>query len=157
MDSLIIFCAKYLFLAAILILGLLWLKAGKLKKIEITIAAITAGIIAYGLMKFAGGLYYDTRPFVAQHIKPLVSHGADNGFPSEHTVFTMTLSSVIYYYNKRLGVVAFVVTLIVGISRILAHVHSPIDIAGGVAIGAAAGAAGYWIAKEVCKKRSSKD
>jgi len=157
MDSVIIFCAKYLFLSVVLILGYIWLKAGKTRKIELAIATILAGILAYGLMKFAGWLYYDPRPFVTQHIKPLVSHGADNGFPSEHTVFTMTVSGVIYMYNKHLGFIAFVIAVIVGSSRVLAHVHSPIDIVTGILIGAAAGAAGYWVAKEICKKLSSRD
>lgn len=149
MDSIIIFTAKYLFLSVILILGFVWLRTDKTKKIELAIATVAAGILAYVLMKFAGQLYYDPRPFVTQHIKPLVSHGADNGFPSEHTVFTMTLSSLIYVYNRRLGVIAFVITLVVGTSRVLAHVHLPIDIAAGVAFGATAGVAGYVIASKL--------
>lgn len=152
MGSIIIFTAKYLFLAVVLILGFVWLKAGKTKKIELVAATILAGILAYGLMKFASWLYYDPRPFVAQHIKPLVSHGADNGFPSEHTVFTMMVSSVIYLYNKRLGFIALAITLIVGTSRVLAHVHSPIDIVAGVAIGATAGAAGYMMARKLVEQ-----
>jgi undecaprenyl-diphosphatase len=153
MDSVIIFCAKYLFLSIVLILGFVWLKAGKTKKVELAVATVLAGILAYGLMKFAGWLYYDPRPFVTQHIKPLVSHGADNGFPSEHTVFAMTVSSIICLYNKRFGFIALMVTLIVGVSRVLAHVHSPVDIAAGILIGAIAGIAGYWIVKIYVKNR----
>jgi undecaprenyl-diphosphatase len=163
MDSVVIFCAKYLFLVAILILGFVWLKATRAKKIELMGAVVITGIIAYALMKFAGWLYYDPRPFVTQHIKPLVAHGADNGFPSEHTVFTMAISTVIYCYNKQLGVAAFIITLIVGISRVLAHVHLPIDIIGGVLIGVIAGVIGYKIserifrAKRFFKKPSQKE
>lgn len=153
MDSIIIFCAKYLFLAVILILVFTWLKEGKNKKIELMTATVTAGILAYVLMKIAGHLYYDPRPFVTQHIKPLVAHGADNGFPSEHTVFTMTLTSVIYFYNKHLGYIAVIITLIVGTSRVLAHVHSPIDIVGGLLIGTVAGIAGYWAVKRILTKK----
>jgi undecaprenyl-diphosphatase len=149
MDSVIIFGAKYLFLAAILILGFVWLKASKTKKVELATAVIVAGIVAYGLMKFAGWLHYDPRLFVAQHIKPLVSHGADNGFPSEHTVFTTMISGTSYFYNKRLGFVVFVVALVVGASRVLAHVHSPIDIVAGVLIGATAGAIGYGVSTRI--------
>jgi undecaprenyl-diphosphatase len=152
MDSVIIFCAKYLFLTVVLLLGFVWLKTGKTKKIELATAAIMAGILAYGLMKTAGWLYYDPRPFVTQHIKPLVPHGSDNGFPSEHTVFTMMVSSVIYLYDKRLGFIAFAIALIVGISRVLAHVHSPVDILAGLLIGAVAGVAGYYIAKKLVEQ-----
>lgn len=152
MDSVIIFCAKYLFLAAILILGFVWLKVNRAKKLELVIATILAGVLAYGLMKLAGWLYYDPRPFVSQHIKPLVAHGADNGFPSEHTVFTMMISSVIYLYNKRLGFAAFVITLIVGTSRVLAHVHSPVDILAGIVVGTLTGFAGYSLAVRISNR-----
>ena len=149
MDQIIIFCAKYLFAATILVLFVVWVRVSSRDKIEIALATLMAGAIAYIFIKIANGLYYDPRPFVTQHIKPLVPIGADNGFPSEHTVFTMTLSSLIYVYNRRLGVIAFVITLVVGTSRVLAHVHLPIDIAAGVAFGATAGVAGYVIASKL--------
>ena len=152
MDQIIIFCAKYLFAATILVLFAVWVRATRRNKVEIALATLLAGATAYILIKVANGAYYDTRPFVTQHIKPLVPIGADNGFPSEHTVFTMTLSSVVYLYNRRFGVVALVITAAVGISRVLAHVHTPIDVVVGVVIGAVAGVAGYVIASKLVRK-----
>jgi undecaprenyl-diphosphatase len=156
MNSIIIFSAKYLFLSVIFILGFVWLRANRTNKIRLTVATIIAGILAYGLMKVAGSLFYDPRPFVTHHIKPLVSHGADNGFPSEHTVFTMTLSSIIYLYSRHLGAIALAITLVVGVSRVLAHVHSPVDIAAGVVIGAVAGMAGYYAAGKLISGQKKK-
>jgi undecaprenyl-diphosphatase len=149
MDQIVIFCAKYLFAATILVLFVVWVRATRRNKVEIALASLLAGAVAYILIKVANGAYYDPRPFVTQHINPLVPIGADNGFPSEHTVFTMTLSSVIYLYNRRLGVTALIITAAVGISRVLAHVHSPIDVVVGVVIGAVAGVAGYAIASKL--------
>lgn len=117
------------------------------------LAFVIAGVLAVILDKLGGMLYYDPRPFVSRHITPLITHAADNGFPSEHTVFTMTLSAVLIFYRRRLGILSFVLALSVGISRVAADVHSPIDIAGGIVIGLVAGYGGYYLAKGLLKRR----
>lgn len=147
MDSIIIFCAKYLFIFVVLLVGLLWLKLNKKNKIELAAAVIIAGVIAVVMDKIAGKLYFDPRPFVTHNIKPLVAHAADNGFPSEHTLFTFTLSMAAYFYSKKIGLAAFILSLAVGVARVAAHIHSPIDIIGGILMGLAAGAGGYYLTR----------
>ena len=147
MNSLIIFGAKYLFIIVALIYVLAWAQANRKYKIQMAAALILAGIIAVILDKIAGKLYYDPRPFVTHHIKPLVAHSADNGFPSEHTLFTMAVSAVLVFFRPKLGILSFILAILVGVSRVAAHVHSPIDIVGGALMGIAAGAAGYYFTK----------
>jgi undecaprenyl-diphosphatase len=149
MDSIIIFGAKYLVVLIVVALGITWLRVSRQAKTQLFIAVILAGAVAVILDKIAGKLYYDPRPFVSHHIKPLVAHAADNGFPSEHTLFGITLGTVIYYFSKKLGTIAIAIALIVGISRIAAHVHSPIDIVGATLIGVASGWAGYKLLPKV--------
>lgn len=149
MDNLIIFCAKYLIFAIVFVVIVVWLKTTSKTRWQFATAVALAGIAALVLSKLAGRLYFHHRPFVAQHIEPLISHGNDNGFPSEHTLLAMTLSVVVYYYRPRLAAGLFGLTLLVGIGRILAHVHSPIDILGGLILGAVAGFIGYQLAKKL--------
>jgi undecaprenyl-diphosphatase len=156
MDNLIIFCAKYLFIIVVLLFLLAWAQAGKKHKLEMALAIITAGVIAVILDKLSSKLYYDPRPFVTHHLKPLVTHAADNGFPSEHTLFTITLSTVLIFYRPKLAKLSFALALLVGIGRIAAHVHSPIDIIGGIIMGLAAGYGGYYLAPRLIKLRSKK-
>jgi undecaprenyl-diphosphatase len=155
MDPLIVFGAKYLFLAVLLVWLVAWFQANRKLKIEIIVASVVAGIIAAILDKLASKLYYDPRPFATHNLKPLVNHVADNGFPSEHTLFSITLATVIFFYRPRLGMLAFAVAIIVGISRVAAHVHSPIDIIGGIVFGAAAGYMGYLLAPKLIEKLSN--
>src|SRR4051794_11023237 len=122
MDSVVIFGAKYLVVFVVFITGLAWLRVSKYHKAQFILAVFLAGIIAVIIDKIAGKLYYDPRPFVSHNIKPLVAHMADNGFPSEHTLFGVTLSTVTYFFSKKLGTIAFVVAMIVGLCRIAAHV-----------------------------------
>ena len=149
MDNLIIFCAKYLIFVIVSIVLLVWLKSSVKTRWQFAAAVILAGIIAFALGKITGALYYHPRPFVTQNIQPLISHGNDNGFPSEHTLLAMALSTVVYYYRPRLAAGLFGLTLLVGIGRVLAHVHSPVDILGGLVLGVLAGWAGYRLAKRL--------
>jgi membrane-associated phospholipid phosphatase len=116
------------------------------------LALLLAGFLAWLLSGIAGALYFNPRPFVEHNIQPLFAHGPDNGFPSEHTVLAMTLTSVIYFYRRRLATAALAMTLLVGAGRVWAHVHSWIDIAGGLVIGAAAGIAGVYLARYISKE-----
>jgi undecaprenyl-diphosphatase len=148
MDSVIIFCAKYLFILVVLLyLAALW-QAGPKHRKSLIIGLIIAGVAAVILDKAAGKLYYDPRPFTTHSFKPLITHSADNGFPSEHTAFSMTIAALIFFYRRRLGAAMAIIALVVGIARVAAHVHSPIDIAGGALIGILAGYLGYWLAEK---------
>jgi undecaprenyl-diphosphatase len=141
MDAIIRFCAQYLILLIGLLVIYTWYRTNKRREFVISVAL--ALIIALILTKFAGALYFHPRPFVVEHIRPLIPHGPDNGFPSEHTVAAMTLTSVIFFYRKKFAAIALALTISVGAGRVAAHLHSPIDIIGGLIIGALAGYLGY--------------
>lgn len=146
MDNLIIFGAKYLFIAVILLWVTALLQASRSHRKQIISATIIAGIIAILMDKITSGLYFHPRPFVSKHIQPLISHAADNGFPSEHTLFSMAIAATLVFFRPKLGIAALVIALTVGIARVAGDVHSPIDIAGGAIIGAIAGYIGYLTA-----------
>jgi undecaprenyl-diphosphatase len=149
MDSVIIFCAKYLFIAVVLLYLLALVQASRKHRKTLIVSLIVAGIVAVALDKLGGKLYYDPRPFVSQHLRPLIQHSADNGFPSEHAVFSMTIGILLTYYRRRLGVLAMLLAYIVGVARVAAHVHSPIDIIGGIIIAAVAATIGYFAAEKL--------
>lgn len=153
MDSLIILGAKYLFVAVPLIYCAAWLQASRKNKAPMALSIILSGIAAGILDKVSAKLYYDPRPFVSHHVTPLVQHAADNGFPSEHTLFTFTIAAALFFYRPKLSYAAAILSAAVGISRVAAHVHSPIDIIGGAIMGIAAGAAGYFLADAYISRR----
>lgn len=147
MNNVIIYCAKYLVFVIPLLMVWAWALQSRRRKIQMIAAAILAGIIAYGLAKIAGHLHSNPRPFVSDGTPALFSHANDNGFPSEHTVLAMTLTTVLYFYWRRLAVVSLVLTSLVGWSRVAAHIHHGIDIWAAIGIGLIAGLVGYWLAK----------
>lgn len=89
---------------------------------------------SYIVGKFAGIIIDNPRPFVVDDFTPLVQHVVDNGFPSDHTQLTATIASIIFVYNKPIGLFIFGLSILVGIGRVLAGVHHYIDVAGSIVI-----------------------
>lgn len=126
-----------------------WALASVKSKKQLIITVILAGVAALLLDKLAGALYFHHRPFVTDNISPLIPHGDDNGFPSEHTLLASTLATVFYFYRRRLGIALFLLAILIGTGRVLAHVHWSIDVIGGLVLGIIAGWAGHILAKKL--------
>jgi undecaprenyl-diphosphatase len=153
MDNFYIFCAKYLiFLIAFVVFGY-WLMQLRPKKLRLGLTLILGAIFALVIAKVSGKFYYHPRPFVAENIRPLIKHVADNSFPSEHATFSAVLAAGTYFFNKRLGLGLFVAAIFVGIGRIGAHVHYPIDVIAGLMLGAFASWLGFKLAGKILEKK----
>lgn len=134
MTQLIIFCAKYLYLVIILIAICVVIFLSVDNKRQLFKFSLLAFPLSFLVAKILNYFIYNVRPFVVEHIQPLIDHAADNGFPSDHTLLSATIASVIFVYSRKLGILLFCLTLIMGIARVLAKVHHPIDVFGSMAI-----------------------
>ena len=135
MHTIVILIAQYLLFVLILIAGVYWLVQDKSVKLKILIIGIVSSIIALILMKIGAALFYDPRPFVSSGVVPYFKHVADNGFPSDHTSLAAVLAVTMFFVSRKLGIALFVGAIVIGSARVIAHVHSPIDIIGGLMIG----------------------
>ena len=137
-DKVIIFFAKYL--AYILIITfVVWLfqkQDENKRKIEIFSEAICASIIGRGLIvETVRFFYHHERPFVAlQSVNQLLTENSYS-FPSGHATLFFALSTVVYKYNKKLGITFFVLSGIMGVTRVASGVHFPFDIVVGAVLG----------------------
>lgn len=130
MHSIVIIVAKYFIVFPVLLLAITWFMLPRADKKQAVLVGFFAAL-ATGLLAVAGSkLYYDPRPFVVGHFTPYFPHGADNGFPSDHTLLATLCAAVAYMYNTRLGLLAFIFAVLVGISRVIAGVHHATDIIG---------------------------
>lgn len=152
MDHLIIFGAKYLIFVIAAAAIICWLMLKRDNKIRLAVTVIIGLIIAVIIAKIASQLYYDPRPFVKSSVEPLFSHPPDNGFPSDHTYLAMTVAACVFFYRRNVGIALGILAVLVGVSRVAAHVHSPIDIIGALIIGVIVGAAGYYLANLALRK-----
>lgn len=134
MNLLIIFTAKYLYLVSVGISMIyFFLASSDIKKGAIVLSLFTLpGTFIAG--KILGYFIYSPRPFVVENVAPLIKHAADNGFPSDHTLLAMAVAAIISVYDRRLGMVLFILGLTVGFARILSKIHHPVDILGSIFI-----------------------
>jgi len=157
-NTLVILGASYLFLivGALFALAILRLPDKEIK-IRVFIQFILGLLLLLLLIKVAGSLYYDPRPFVTGRFTPLVAHSNDNGFPSDHTAVTMLFAFTILPFARRWGIGLALLGVLVGTSRVLAGVHRPQDIIGGIVVAALAAAAPYYLIKWSRKRAGKKD
>ena len=68
------------------------------------------------------------------NIVPLFSESG-YAFPSGHATFFMALAFALFFNHKKAGYVFILFALLIGIARIIAGVHFPVDILGGFILG----------------------
>jgi undecaprenyl-diphosphatase len=153
MDTLIVIGAKYLIYIIALLAVIATLLSERTVRCGIVKLALLSFPIAFLASLIAGQLFYDTRPFAVEHITPLIPHEADNGFPSDHTLFAMVAAAIIFVYSRKLGVLLGILGILIGVSRVMAKVHYPIDIVGSIAIAISATSFTWIILKTLRKNR----
>ena len=151
MNTLIIFAAKDLIFLIVLAGIVIFLMAKTGAKKELLKVGIIAAPLAYLIAKVAGHFYNNPRPFISEHVIPLISHDNSNGFPSDHTLLGVTVAAVIFTYNKKWGIILGVLALIVGYARVLAGVHHAVDIIGATVFAILATYIAVWISKKFLK------
>ena len=126
MDTLIIFCGTYLIWVVALI-GFIYLIQSHKRK-RIALFAVVVLPATYIIGKIVGIFWYDPLPFVQNGTTPLIAHAANNGFPSDHMLLAGAIASVVFAYNRPLGILLWVLAIIIGVARVLAGVHHPVDV-----------------------------
>lgn len=154
MNILIIFGAKYLYLAATLVAIFYFFKQPREIKERIIILGLVSLPMMYIIAKLVGFLYYGPRPFVENNFAPLIPHADDNGFPSDHTLLLAAIASVIYPFSREISALLWALTLAVGFSRVYAGVHHSIDIFGSIVIAISVSASVNWLMKSRENKKS---
>jgi membrane-associated phospholipid phosphatase len=134
MNAFVEFGAKYLIFIIAFVAVMFTLVSDRTARNRTIALAVMAFPVALLLAWVAGLLYYHTRPFVVEGVQPLIPHPPDNGFPSHHTMLAMATSAVVFVYSRKVGLLLGIMAILIGISRVVAKVHYPVDILGGVAI-----------------------
>ena len=126
---------------AIGVWALLFRLPSKSNRLEAYSRVLMAGLTAYLLAKLVGAIYQpqSMRPFETLGLTAGASYLDNPGFPSDHVLFCMAIAFAVLFETrlKWLGYTLIGVTLLVGLGRILALVHTPLDVVGGLIIACA--------------------
>jgi len=138
LDVLAIFFAEYVQYA--LFFSLLLFLVVKFRKylrmfIETVVAAIFARFVIVELIRW---IWQRPRPFVHNNVNLLLTHDAPS-FPSGHAALFFAVSTIVYIYNKKAGIVFFIFSFFICLSRVFAGIHWPLDILAGIVVGVFSG------------------
>jgi len=135
LDGMAIFFAKYsvfLFVFIILLYLLKEFRENKWLILKILLAGIFARFVVAEIIRL---FYFRQRPFVELAVNQILSHEASGSFPSGHAVFFFAISTILLLWNKKIGLLSFVITFLMGIARVFGGVHWLSDIITGFGIG----------------------
>ena len=93
------------------------------------------GLATILIVKIAAAFFYERRPFLVEHLHPLVAHAADNAFPSDHLAACGLAVGYLWPRSRALALLAIVVAFAIAIARVLARLHYPQDVIAGFAFG----------------------
>ena len=97
-------------------------------------------------------LFARIRPYdVNEAIKSLmlVEPLSDFSFPSGHTLASFEVATVLMMTNKKLGIPALVLAVVIAFSRLYLYVHYPSDVIVGVILGVLFGFLGVFIVNKI--------
>lgn len=99
---------------------------------------VMAGLTAYLLAKLAATVYQpsDLRPFEILGLEAGASYLNNPGFPSDHALFVTAITAAVWFETraKKTAIVLAVLVILISIGRVIALVHTPIDVIGGIVI-----------------------
>ncbi len=117
------------------------------QRLVLVAEGISAGIAARIGVEIIRLFIPRLRPLVVDHIAHVLFIETSYSFPSGHASFFFALSTIVYFYNKRWGFWFFIASASIGFARVVAGVHYPTDILGGMILGIAVGWGIHWCFK----------
>ncbi|MBV9280936.1 MAG: phosphatase PAP2 family protein [Chloroflexi bacterium] len=133
-SDLTIFAAQYLvYIDGALALGVLGWLLFRRPSPDVARWAVAVAImivLSYVIATIGAALYNDPRPFTQDHVKPLISHGPDNGFPSDHALLAAAIVAAVLLASPLWALVFAVPAILVDWARVGAGIHHLQDVIG---------------------------
>ncbi|HJY98355.1 MAG TPA: phosphatase PAP2 family protein [Patescibacteria group bacterium] len=135
MGNIVTFFATFFILFLFLGLGVLWVIDGRIKKEQVRHALLSC-LIAWTTGFLIKYFFPVPRPFEINGggVGVLVAP-TDGAFPSNHTTLAFAIAVTIFMHDRKVGWLFLASAFLIGVARVLANVHYPVDIFGGAFLG----------------------
>jgi len=126
---------------AVILIGayVLLFKIPKGGRFEAYSRILMAGLTTYLIAKFVASIYQPAfeRPFEALGAVPGALYLNNPGFPSDHALFATAITAAVWFETrmKKTTLVLVILTLLMCVGRVVALVHTPLDVFGGIVFG----------------------
>lgn len=126
----------------VLVLGIILLIPRKTR--YAAVIALVSAVVALLLGEFAIKLLVQRpRPFVLYeefHSRAIpaglvLEKASGYSFPSMHTAFAFSFATSMFVFSKKVGIIAIIIALLIGFSRLYNYVHFPSDVLAGAFLG----------------------
>lgn len=104
---------------------------GILMLCSLTFCLITGEFITKNLVCRIRPCYQDMT------VNMLVERPSSYSFPSGHSASSFTAASILFYFNRKIGIVALALATLIAFSRMYLFVHFPTDVLAGIIWGIA--------------------
>lgn len=127
--------------AIVLLLFALWFSGNTLEARErnqrAVLSAIAAVLLANLIVKACNLIFYRPRPFAYHEVTLLFYHPSDSSFPSNAATVGFCFAASIWGFNRKAGLLVYILACLLGFARVCGGVHYPSDILGGLLVGTA--------------------
>ena len=108
-----------------------------LKNLRIALEAMVAAVFSrFVFSEIIRHFYNKPRPVeVISGLQKLIEQTPGGSFPSGHAAFFFAIAGTVFIYDRKWGIAFFIGALLMGVARVYAGIHWPIDIVGGAALG----------------------
>lgn len=100
---------------------------------------LMAGLTSYLIAKLIAGVYQPSfeRPFEILGVAPGAFYLNNPGFPSDHALFVTAIAAAVWFETKmkKTSIVLAILVVLICIGRVVANVHTPLDVTAGIVIG----------------------
>ena len=137
-DKIIWFCADILVFAVFATLAYFVIKAKGKRQVAIknSVIILFTALLAWACADVIKYFFSNPRPFlVLDSVNLLFEYGGNDSFPSGHTTFFAALATMFLFYSRRLGLLLLFLAFVIGLARVAAGIHWPIDIMGSFLLG----------------------
>lgn len=133
-------------------LVLLFIKKYRKNAVMILCGIACGAVIGNLILK---NLVARARPFILDTtVDLLISVPTGYSFPSGHSLSSFAAAVILFHTDKRLGIPALVLALLIAFSRLYLYVHFPSDVISGAVIGIAIGQIVWIIGNKITYYRT---
>lgn len=135
LDSLIVFVGNTLpwLLIGFTLVYFIFIRRSP-RRLFIVLLIVTTSALVTEFCKWV--VFRHPRPFIAlPDVTQLINITSLGSFPSQHATIFAALATAVFIYNRKVGTWFIVLAVLIGLARIMAGIHYPIDILTGFFVG----------------------